>query len=776
MNERVLEKLEFNRIREMLAAQACSAGGRDLALNLVPLAERKIIEKSFDELEEAMGLLRVNEPSFLYKIREVKLLLRKAAIGGMLQPPELLDISLVLQASRRGGSYLARQSGMALETYQEALVPLPLLEKDIAAAVDDEGRLRDDASDVLKKLRRDIESLRQRIKAYMQDFVRSGSNQSYLQEALVTERSGRYVVPVKVEHRAIVKGIVHDESASGATVFIEPMAAVEMNNKIRSLQIEEQREVERILRRLSAMAAVYQDEICLNYDTLVALDLVFARASLAFNLQAFRPQVREDGVVDLIKARHPLLGDRAVPINVELGQNFDILVITGPNTGGKTVVLKTIGLCCLMAMAGLYIPANENSVVSIFSPVFVDIGDEQSLEQSLSTFSSHMSNIINILENAGAKSLVLLDELGAGTDPVEGSALARAIMVRLLEIGARAVVTTHQGELKNFAYQSERVENACVEFNPFTFQPTYALTIGTPGQSNAFEIARRLGLDDSIVDSARSFVPDRERETSLMIRRLKESQHSYDEMLGVLESRERDFAREQSRFNEEKGRFEGEQKKIISQSRREASDYLRRIKRQADDALEEFKKSLKAEDDKIKWHQIEEGRRSLKALEERPANESGAIYTDELALGDHVSIAGIKQKGQIIAFPSPEEVEVQVGGMKIRARREQLNLIAAEKERAVRQYQRLVSERLKDLSVEIDLRGKSAEEALYELESYLDNAVLCGLKRVRIIHGKGTGALRKAVREYLKGHRAVLSFQDSAYNEGGSGATTVEFN
>lgn len=774
MNERVLEKLEFDKIREMLAALAYSQGGRELARGLLPQSSLEAVERSLDELDATMGLLRFREPGFLSSIREVKNQLRKAEIGGMLQPPELLDIGLVLQATRRAEAYLSGGTGDSLQVYIGGLHPQPVLEKDIAAAVDDDGRLRDDASDALRKVRRDIETLRQRIKTYMQDFIRSGNNQAYLQEALVTERGGRYVVPVKIEHRAMVKGIVHDESASGATVFIEPMAVVEMNNRIRSLQIEEQREVERILRRLSAAAAVYSTEIAGSYDTLVKLDLLFAKANLAYNMEAFRPRMRSDRVIELIRARHPLLGDRAVPINLELGRSFDILVITGPNTGGKTVVLKTVGLCCLMAMSGLFIPANENSSISMFAPVFVDIGDEQSLEQSLSTFSSHMSNIIAILEQAGDTSLVLLDELGAGTDPVEGSALARAVLVRLREMGARSVVTTHQSELKNFAYQADRVENACVEFNPLTFQPTYALTIGTPGQSNAFEIARRLGLKDEIVESARSFVPDRERETALMIRRLKESQHACDLAREELERQQRVLERDRSHFQEEKERFEAENRRITSQSRREASEYLRGAKRQADVALEEFKKSLRVEDDKIKWHEIEQGRRALKELGSRPSHESGIAIADELAVGDHVMIAGIGQKGQIIALAGAGEIEVQVGGMKIKVRRDQVSPVEAGKDRAVRQYQRLISERVKDLSMEIDLRGKTADEALYELDAYLDNAVMCGLKRVRIIHGKGTGALRKAVREYLKDHRAVQSFQDSAYNEGGPGATVAD--
>ncbi len=774
MEERLFTKLEFNKIRAMLAALAYSPGGKELAGRLVPHKSRGEVEKAFDQLEEAMELLRFKEPSFLHGIRDVSGAVNKADKGGMLHPTELLEVASLLKASRLGNSYLDTNKCQVLRPYLDALLPQPVLEKDIEKAIDDDGQVRDDASDQLRKVRRDIENLRSRIKSYMQEFIRSASGQVYLQESLVTERAGRYVVPVKIEYRSMVKGIVHDESASGATVFIEPMAAVEMNNKIRSLEVEEKREVERILRRLSSMTAVFSQELLANYDILVQLDLLFARGNLAYNMHAYRPVMRDDGQIDLQKARHPLLGATAVPIDVELGRHYDILVITGPNTGGKTVVLKTIGLFSLMAMSGLYVPARENSVISMFTNIFVDIGDEQSLEQSLSTFSSHISNIISILSQTDGHSLVLLDELGAGTDPVEGAALARAIMVRLKELGARAVVTTHQSDLKNFAYQSERVENACVEFDPFTFQPTYQLTIGTPGQSNAFEIALRLGLNRVIVDNARSFVPDREKETANMIRRLKENQHAYDELHRILDLEMHEFQKEKDVFTNEKERFNEEHRKIIGRSRREADDYLRLIKKQADEALEEFKKNLKADDNIIKWHEIEKGRNNLKSLGVRPDTKGAVEAASELQIGDCVQISDIKQKGSVIAFPAPAEVEVQVGGMKLRVKRESVQAVERDKSASVRQYNRLVSDRMKDMSVEIDLRGKTVEESLYELDIYLDNAALCSLKSVRIIHGKGTGALRKAVREFLNGHRLVSSYRDAAYNEGGFGVTVVE--
>ncbi|HPF21767.1 MAG TPA: endonuclease MutS2, partial [Syntrophomonas sp.] len=647
------------------------------------------------------------------------------------------------------------------------------LEQMISDAVDEDGTIRDDASSALRSIRKQIETSRLRIKDYLQNFIRSGNNQNLLQDALVTERAGRYVVPVKQEYRNEVKGIVHDESASGATVFIEPLPVVEHNNKIKSMQIEEQREIERILRELSASVSAFSAELQTNNEILEKLDVIFARANLAYNMNSYRPRINDRGMIDLQKARHPLLGRQAVPININLGQTFDLLVITGPNTGGKTVVLKTVGLLTVMAMSGLFVPAREDSQLSVFKNIYVDIGDEQSIEQSLSTFSSHMKNMIRILQQAGKGSLVLLDELGAGTDPHEGAALARAILQRLKNLQAKVVVTTHQSELKTFAYQNQRVENACVEFNPVTLLPTYELTIGTPGQSNAFAIASRLGLEQAIVEQARSLVPEREREIGDMIRQLKESRYSFEESSRELEKGQRDLERERRELSSERETLLTMKNEIMRKARQEADSYVRAIKREANEAIDELKGILKEKEKPPKWHEVEEKRKRLRNLSVSFEDDEEGLASDDFKAGDYVQLKSIRQFGYVLEAPNNQgDVMVQIGATRLSVNREQLLPAQLQPEKPQR-YQQTFVEKARHISPELDLRGKYAEEALEELDKYLDDAALAGIEKVRIIHGKGTGALRRAIRSHLQNHHFVSEFRDGAIAEGGFGVTVI---
>jgi len=775
MNSITLQKLEFVKILERLEEMAYSEGGRNLARSLVPETNIDLVQKHLDETEEAMELLRFEDPWFLHDLKLVDRQLQKAKAAGILMPAELLDIYYLLRASRLIKKYSEYSQLNVLREKIMLIEPNRELENDLQKSIDEEGLVKDDASAALKSIRRQIEGLRMKIKDYLQDFIRSASKQSVLQDAIITERSGRYVVPVKQEYRHEVKGIVHDESSSGATVFIEPMAVVEQNNKIRSLENEEKREIERILTELTRRVALYNDSLSQNSRVLSELDFIFARARLAYKMDAYKPELNGKGLIELYKARHPLLGDRAVPINIELGKSFDLLIITGPNTGGKTVVLKTVGLLTLMAMSGLFIPAQEKSQISVFNKIFVDIGDEQSIEQSLSTFSAHMQNIISILRELDERSLVLLDELGAGTDPVEGAALARAILEHLKSIGARTVVTSHQSELKSFAYQNKRVENACVEFDPVTLMPTYELTIGTPGHSNALAISRRLGLEDSIVQRARELVPKRETEIGEMIRQLKEKQYLYNKELAELQKQKQLLEEEKEYLQTAKQAMLEERELILSKAQQEADQYVRNIKKQANEVLEEVKKALRVKENPPKWHEIDQSRQKLKKLQEKTLWEAKGPQPQEIKPGDYVIIKSLNQKGYVLNCPADQdEVQIQVGAMKLNIKKDQLLLSAPGEERQTYKSKQSFWEKAKNISAEIDLRGQLAADAIMDLDKYISDAMLVGLPSIRIIHGKGTGALRNAVRQYLQGHNGIKNFRNGMPEEGGLGVTIAE--
>ena len=772
-----MEKLEFNKIVDELARYAYSEGGQEICRNLLPSSNLKAVLLRLDETAEAMEMLRFAEPHYLAGLVIINPYLNKAKAAGILMPAELREIYNLLLASRMAKQAADNDKYPRMRAKSQELFADIKLEKLIDRMISEEGEVRDDATPELKKIRNQVQTLRNRIRDYLQDFIRSGNNQRLLQDAIVTERDGRYVVPVKQEYRQEVKGIVHDESASGATVFIEPLAVVELNNRIRSLQAEERREVEKILRELSLQIAAYRDELAYNAKILSEIDAIYARARLAYHMNAFRPQVDDSGILDLSRARHPLLGDKAVPIDVRLGQDFDMMVITGPNTGGKTVALKTVGLLVLMTMAGLFIPARESSRVSVFDEVFVDIGDEQSIEQSLSTFSSHMSNIIHILKHSDSKSLVLIDELGAGTDPAEGASLARVILEEFRNKGAKVIVTTHQSELKYYAYQTERVVNASVEFDPKTLQPTYRLTTGTPGQSNALEIAARLGLEERLVEAARQLMPVKEIELSNMIRELKEKTYFLEQSYRETERLRLELTKEKQALQEEKERLEAQKAAILARARSEADSYLRTVKREAEEAVQELKNLLKEKDKPPKWHEVEQKRQRIRELHvEEPWRESTAeIAPADLKPGDYVLIKNINQRGYVLEGPDPQgEVTVQVGILKLNVSQDQLVPSESPEEKKYQRKNQSFLEKARTISKEIDVRGKLAEEAIQEIDKYLEDANLVGIDSVRIIHGKGTGALRKAVRNFLQDHRYVQSFQDGAREEGGYGVTVVK--
>ncbi|HZK42693.1 MAG TPA: endonuclease MutS2 [Syntrophomonadaceae bacterium] len=783
MDKKTLKKLEFDIIQTRLSELTYFEGGFNHVMEMVPLSDYELVLKRLDETEEAMEFLRYEEPTFFSNLNLIYSQVKKARVRGILNAHELLDIYYILKASR-----IAKKSIDPDKYKQLGLISFIIednygLQNMISKAITEDGEVRDDATPQLRSIRSQINTYKNRIREYLQSFIRSEHNQKKLQDVLITERDGRYVIPVKQEYRYDIRGIIHDESASGATVFVEPISVVEHNNKIRSLQLEEKREIEKLLLELSSEVALIGDDLLNNLQCLSLLDYIFARGKLAYKQNAFRPIINHEGIIEINRGKHPLIGEDAVPLNVEIGKKFDVLVITGPNTGGKTVALKTIGLLSVMAMCGLFIPAREGSKISIFKSIYVDIGDEQSIEQSLSTFSSHMKNIIDIIDKADNNSLVLLDELGAGTDPTEGASLARVILEKLQAQKAKVVVSTHQSELKNFAYQTERVENACVEFDPVSLSPTYELTIGTPGQSNAFEIANRLGLKQELVNRAKELVPETDREISEMIRDLKDSRYKYNTLVSKLELDKEIIEKEKKELTRLKQEFFAQEEQVLKKAREEADSYLRGVKAEADTAIKEFKEVLKNQDisqDKVtRWHEIEESKQKLKNISiPKPTPKFKKEYIKsndkaEIKLGDYVFIKSIKQKGYVLE-KMQDDFLVQVGILKINVDQDDVMLSESPEARQSKMKNDSFLHKAKSISKEIDLRGKLAEEAIEEIDKYLDDASLVSLDSVRIIHGKGTGALRKAVRAYLKNHHHVKEFRDGHYNEGGFGVTVVE--
>ena len=779
--QEVLAKLEFDKIRERLVALSSFPQSRSLSERIKPQSLLAVVEKRLDETQEALELLRFGEPSFLQKIGQVEAVLKKLETGGILQPEELAGILNILRSGRLAERYVEHDAAVLLK---ELLLPLLVdlvLENDIGRIVDEDGYLKDDASPALKDIRRQILNTQQKIKDFLQEFIRSSKNQLYLQDSLVTERSGRYVIPVKQEYKNEVNGIIHDESSSGATVFIEPLAVVQQQNKIRSLESEERREIQRILTLITEKIVPYTQELKTNLALLATFDHIIARGKLAYEMNAYKPLVNQEGLIEMEKARHPLLGEKAVPIDVTLGKTFSILVITGPNTGGKTVVLKTVGLLTVMAMCGLYIPAREGSKVSIFHRIFVDIGDEQSIEQSLSTFSAHMNNLVKILRKIDRNSLVLLDELGSGTDPVEGAALGQAILETFLAKSVHAVVTTHQSALKDFAYQQEQVENACVEFDPVTLHPTYRLTIGRPGQSNALAISGQLGLAPSIIERARVLMPEQELEMGNILHLLTQKQSEYEIKIKELEQKSAAIKDQETALATEKAAVLLERDRVINKAQQEAAEYVKQIKLQANEALEEIKQMMRRDDQSPpKFHELDQSRSKLKNLNFSPLKK--AVTSDEVVyVGDQVEIADLYQQGYVLSEPDNHgEVLVQVGSMKLNLKKERLLLIkrnakTEEKLKPVRTVKPDYLSKVQNISPEIDLRGQLADEAIYQLDKYINEATLAGLDQIRIIHGKGTGALRKAIQEYLRGLPYILQSRDGHPDEGGNGVTITYF-
>ena len=775
--------LELDKILEMVAEEASSADGAQLARELEPVltaAEAKWLLEETDAAFVAMA--KFGAPSF-YGMKNVTNPLRRAQAGGGLGLRELLDIGATLRTIRGLTQWWGKSESVrtALTGRFEVLAPNKYLEEKIFTCIVSEEEVADNASPALATIRRKIRAASQRVRDQLDKLIHSPAHQRHLQESIVTQRGGRYVVPVKAEFRGEVPGLVHDTSASGATVFVEPMSVVEANNEIRVLRSDEQEEISRILLELSGEAGSFADSIIESYQYAVQLDLIFAKAQVAYKMKAVVPQVGEDGKIVLHSARHPLIAkDKVVPTDITLGVDFDTLIITGPNTGGKTVALKTIGLLTLMAMCGLMLPVGEGSRVSVFRHILADIGDEQSIEQSLSTFSSHMVNIIKIFQVADNSSLILLDELGAGTDPVEGAALAEAIIQELRYKGARLACTTHYAELKAYAIQTAGVENGCCEFDVATLRPTYRLLIGVPGKSNAFAISQRLGMAETIVDRARELVSRESNAFEQVVGRLEEDRRAMEtqmEELRTSAAKAKESAQEAERLKEE---AQSQAKKEVERARQEAAQIVQKTRQRADalvNELEELRRQKNKELSAEQKARLRSGMKELEGLSDpvHQRRDDNYVLPRALVPGDDVLIYDIDKDATVLEAPKDGFVLVQAGIIKTRVPLSNIRLLS-KRQMKKKQPGRTVTKSVStpEASSSLDLRGQTVEEALMEVDSFLDRASRMHLSQVTIIHGKGTGALRAAVQQHLRRCAQVKSFRLGTYGEGESGVTIAE--
>ncbi|MBQ5810232.1 MAG: endonuclease MutS2 [Clostridia bacterium] len=781
-----LKTLEFHKVLELLSNQAALADAAEKARELVPAATLEQQLHLLDETTDAHMLLsRAGAPSF-GGIHSVNAQLTKAALGGVLSMGELLDVADVLRTVRTIKEWKEDAQGLgqtSIDNIFEQLYPIKYLEEQITAAIKTPEEMNDNASPALADIRRKKLKAAADIRNKLDSLTRSKTFQKYLMEGLVTQRDGRYVVPVKAEFKGEVPGLVHDISASGSTLFVEPMAVVEINNDLKVLQAKERDEIERILSALSAEVSTFSEVTLKSYNALVELDLIFAKARLAFSMQAFRPVVNADGVTCLKRARHPLISkDKIVPIDISLGKEYDTLVITGPNTGGKTVSLKTLGLLTAMAMCGLMIPAAEGSEVSFFKNIMVDIGDEQSIEQSLSTFSSHMSNIADITAKADGSSLVLLDELGAGTDPVEGAALAAAVISHLRRCGAVIAATTHYAELKTFALDTPGVQNASCEFDVENLRPTYRLLIGVPGSSNAFAISERLNIAKSIIDEAKGLVSEDSQRFERVVAKLTESQRQA-EILKEEAERIRDEALKLAADERTKAeKREEETRKIIKESNARAEEMIEKARRGADEILDSLEK-LRREAKKDNAAEMLTQARSIakggiKELESGTLapEDVGETYVPErpFQVGDNVVIADVN-RAAVVAEIKGNCAIVACGAMKLSVPLSNLRF-AKKKQIAppTRTVSGLKSRAERSASAELDLRGFASDEGVLALDRFIDEALLSGVGSITIIHGKGTGVLRKAVHAHLRSHKSVRTFRLGTFGEGEMGVTIAE--
>jgi len=786
--EKSLLKLELDRVLEMLSGCAGSIGGKEACMKLQPTSDLEDVDMLLEQTTAAYDLCtRKGNPVF-GDVSDVSASLERANLGGSLQPKELLRIAGVLRAARNIRGYVSEDDkATVLDAMFRALTPNKYLEDKIFGAILSEEEIADNASPALSDIRRHMRIQAGKIRDSLQKVISSPAYSKYLREPIITIRQGRYVVPVKSECKNDVPGLVHDVSASGSTYFVEPMSAVNANNALRELEIKEKKEIERILAELSAEAAAHREDIDLNYAMLVQLDVIFAKAKLSYRMRACPPIMNDQGRADLRKARHPLIDpQKVVPISVRLGGDFDTMIITGPNTGGKTVTLKTVGLLTLMAECGLHIPAGDGSQLSTFDAILADIGDEQSIAQSLSTFSSHMRTIVDVVAQCDDRTLVLFDELGAGTDPAEGAALAMAIIEFCRKMGSRVIATTHYAELKLYAMRTKGVINASCEFDVETLQPTYRLLIGIPGKSNAFAISRKLGLSEDILKEADDLVGKSDKDFEDVLSQLEQQRQQMESARMEAERLRQETAKIKQQSEEYHAQLRKEKEKAMEAARKEAQYIIEEARAAANIASEELKalrKQLTAGADatginarqaelRRNLNEVEDKLRSTQPKQERPQPTRGIL------VGDTVELLKLGTKASVIAINKDGTYQLQAGILKMNAKAEEIYLLENEnpyKQKGARPKHSGREMKMTAMATEVDLRGMDCVEAICVLDRYMDEAMRSNLSQVRIIHGKGTGALRAAVQQSLKKNKFVKKFRLGQYGEGEDGVTIAEF-
>lgn len=790
MNQKALETLEYKKIIAQLKREMGSAASAKLADELTPLTSEKIIKEELRSTTEAVDLIVRKGPlptGGLYDIREALLLAKK---GGSLTMRQLLEVQNVLGISSEVVAFMHDDALTELKYIGEMvdlIVEFTALEKEISRCILTEDEMADNASPKLKDVRRSIHQQNQAIKNKLSRIITSSSNKTYLQDAIVTMRDGRYVIPVKQEYRSFFPGMVHDQSKGGATLFIEPQGVVELNNKLRELEVEEQLEIARILAELSSRVAEHYREIRSNLELLTKLDFIMAKGKLSCKMHASEPKIDADGELRLISARHPLIEyKKAVPVDIRIGGDYRTLIITGPNTGGKTVSLKTAGLLVMMAQSGLHIPASHASTLPIFGEVFADIGDEQSIEQSLSTFSSHMKNIVSIIDKASYDSLVLVDELGAGTDPTEGAALAIAILERFYDSGALTMATTHYNELKKYALATSGVENAAMEFDVETLTPTYRLLIGVPGKSNAFEISKKLGLSESVIERASEHIKHGDMEFENVISSIEDDKRKAAADRLDAESMRAEIEERLKKLEEKEKAVSEKRADIIAEAKREARELLRETKSAVKDVQKDLRRLQKSgAHTNLNTGALEKSRRKINEAEDLVSEKvvkqvnSEPVSADTLKIGDRVKLLTIGQNGTILSLPDEKgNLMINIGALKVKARLQDLMLINEGKDRKPQaksssKYGSLLRSKSSSVSASINVMGKNLEDALADVEKYLDDVYMAGLDMVSIIHGRGGGILKDGIRQMLKRKKYVDSYGAASYNDGGEGVTIV---
>ena len=791
MNKKALKTLEYTKIINLLASHACSMGGKQMCMDLLPITDKEEIERSQAETSAALVRIYKHGSISFSGVQDIRASLKRLEIGSTLSQEELLNVCNLLENTNRVKQYSRNENSDLPEDsiahYFEGLQPLTLLASEIRRCIISIDEISDDASSELKNIRRSMRNINERIHAQLVSMTSNTTTRSYLQETVITQRNGRYCLPVKAEHRSQVAGMIHDQSSSGSTFFIEPMAVVKLNNDLRELLLKEQEEIQKILATLSVSTSEHIEEIIENYNIMTKLDFIFAKALFSKSYKGSEPEFNTEGIIHIKEGRHPLLDKhKVVPITIRLGENFHLLVVTGPNTGGKTVSLKTTGLFSLMGQAGLHIPAMEHSKLTIFDEIFADIGDEQSIEQSLSTFSAHMTNIVEILSQVTDRSLVLFDELGAGTDPTEGAALATSILSHLHGMGVRTMATTHYSELKIFALSTDGVENACCEFDVETLRPTYRLLIGIPGKSNAFAISKKLGLPEYIIEDAKTRVSEDAESFEDVISDLEASRKMIEKEQEEIKQYKEEIKELKLRLEKKQDNIEKRREDILRDANEKAREILSDAKTYADQTMKDFRKfyeesgtskemEKRRQDAKKKLDSVN-GKLTMKNTAKPKSSHKPADFK----VGTTVKVLTMGLEGTVSTLPNAKgDLYVQMGILRSQANIKDLEIIS-QPAKQVDNVSRTSTGKMKmsksaSISTEINLIGRTTDEAIALLDKYLDDAYLAHLPSVRVVHGKGTGALRAAVHKHLRRMKYVSSFRLGEFGEGDAGVTIVEF-